>query len=155
MLDQWIAEARAGRPVWIGDVREGCPDAVPVVLQLQLQDGGLRQLSMPLPRWQTPEQRDFVSRYAAACAYNALSALSAREAAFYLDLREEDAAALLGQMEEVFQVHRTRRSGYGKVINIADRLCRGFGGGAFSFAIRDIRHLPPLPETKPEGGAMG
>lgn len=50
MLDQWIAEARAGRPVWIGDVREGCPDAVPVVLQLQLQDGGLRQLSMPLPR---------------------------------------------------------------------------------------------------------
>ena len=37
MLDQWIAEARAGRPVWIGDVREGCPDAVPVVLQLQLQ----------------------------------------------------------------------------------------------------------------------
>ena len=33
MLDQWIAEARAGRPVWIGDVREGCPDAVPVVLQ--------------------------------------------------------------------------------------------------------------------------
>ena len=30
MLDQWIAEARAGRPVWIGDVREGCPDAVPV-----------------------------------------------------------------------------------------------------------------------------
>lgn len=154
MLDQWIAEARAGRPVWIGDVREGCPDAVPVVLQLQLQDGGLRQLSMPLPRWQTPEQRDFVSRYAAACAYNALSALSAREAAFYLDLREEDTAALLGQMEEVFQVHRTRRSGYGKVINIADRLCRGFGGGAFSFAIRDIRHLPPLPETKPEGGAL-
>ena len=154
MLDQWIAEARAGRPVWIGDVREGCPDAVPVVLQLQLQDGGLRQLSMPLPRWQTPEQRDFVSRYAAACVYNALSAFSAREAAFYLDLREEDAAALLGQMEEVFQVHRTRRSGYGKVINIADRLCRSFGGGAFSFAIRDIRRLPPLPETKPEGGAL-
>ena len=154
MLDQWIAEARAGRPVWIGDVREGCPDAVPVVLQLQLQDGGLRQLSMPLPRWQTPEQRDFVSRYAAACVYNALSAFSAREAAFYLDLREEDAAALLGQMEEVFQVHRTRRSGYGKIINIADRLCRGFGGGAFSFAVRDIRRLPPLPETKPEGGAL-
>ena len=99
MLDQWIAEARAGRPVWIGDVREGCPDAVPVVLQLQLQDGGLRQLSMPLPRWQTPEQRDFVSRYAAACVYNALSAFSAREAAFYLDLRAEAAAHLLGQME--------------------------------------------------------
>ena len=154
MLDQWIAEARAGRPVWIGDVREGCPDAVPVVLQLQLQDGGLRQLSMPLPRWQTPEQRDFVSRYAAACVYNALSALSAREAAFYLAPREADAAALLGQMEEVFQVHRPRRSGYGKVINIADRLCRGFGGGAFSFAVRDIRRLPPLPETKPEGGTL-
>ena len=83
-----------------------------------------------------------MSRYAAACVYNALSAFSAREAAFYLDLREEDAAALLGQMEEVFQVHRTRRSGYGKVINIADRLCRGFGGGAFSFAIRRLCRRP-------------
>lgn len=154
MLDQWMADARAGRPVWIGDVREGCPDAVNVILQLRLQAGGLRQLSMPLPRWTTPEQRDFVSRYAAACVYNALSALSAREAAFYLDLRERAAVELLDGLEDVFQVRQACRSGYGKVINIADRMCRGFGGGAFSFAVRDIRQLPPLPEPEPESSDL-
>ena len=54
MLDQWIAEARAGRPVWIGDVREGCPDAVPVVLQLHapapVADPGAEGLRVPVRR---------------------------------------------------------------------------------------------------------
>ena len=132
MISKWLEQAKRGQTVWLPDVREGCArmeDAVPVTMQLTLCDGSKRDFSLPLPRWQNEQEQQFVKQYVTACVYNTLSACSGREMAFYLDARESEAAALLGQLDEVFQVRRTARSGYGKVINIADRLCRAFGGG--------------------------
>ena len=139
MISKWLEQAKRGQTVWLPDVREGCArmeDAVPVTMQLTLCDGSKRDFSLPLPRWQNEQEQQFVKQYVTACVYNTLSACSGREMAFYLDARESEAAALLGQLDEVFQVHRTARSGYGKVINIADRLCRAFGCGPFAFALR-------------------
>ena len=155
MVSQWLETARAGKPVWLPDVREQCaesPDSVPVILQLTLCDGARRDLPLPLPRWKNAEERRFVLQYATACVYNALSACSGREVAFYLPPQEAEAAALLRELEEVFQIHAPHRSGYGKVINIADRLCRAFDGGRFTFHIRDRGdYVPAPPVSSPEG----
>ena len=86
--------------------------------------------------------------------FNTLSALSGREMAFYLDLRETEVVALLGELDDIFQVRQTARSGYGKVVNIANRLCRAFGGGTFSFAVRDRSAYVPAPPEVSRGGDL-
>ena len=127
MLSQWLQQAPNGRSVWLSDVRRGCevlPEHVAVTVQLTLCDGARRDFSLPIPRWANGEQRQFVQQYVTAFVFNALSALSGREMAFYLDLRETEVVALLGELNDIFQLHKTARSGYGKVVNIANRLCR-------------------------------
>ena len=157
MISKWLEQAKRGQTVWLPDVREGCArmeDAVPVTMQLTLCDGSKRDFSLPLPRWQNEQEQQFVKQYVTACVYNTLSACSGREMAFYLDARESEAAALLGQLDEVFQVRRTAHSGYGKVINIADRLCRAFGGGRFAFAVRPQEDYSPAPDAAPVQGQL-
>lgn len=157
MLSQWLQQAASGRSVWLSDVRQQCaalPDHIDVTVQLTLIDGTKRDLALPVPRWQNTEQRQFVAQYITAQVFNTLSALSGREMAFYLDLRETEAVALLAELETVFQVRQAARSGYGKVINIADRLCRAFGGGAFAFAVRDRSAYISAPPEMPHGGDL-
>ena len=157
MVSQWLEKARAGQPVWLPDVREQCgtaADRVEVTMQLTLCDGSRRDLPMPLLRWKNAEERQFMLQYATACVYNALSACSGRELVFYLPPQEQEAAALLQELEDVFQIHAARRSGYGKVINIADRLCRAFGGGRFAFRIGSREGYTPAPYAAPPAGAL-
>lgn len=131
-----------------------CREHVAVTVQLTLCDGARRDFSLPIPRWANGEQRQFVQQYVTAFVFNALSALSGREMAFYLDLRETEVVALLGELDDIFQVHKTARSGYGKVVNIANRLCRAFGGGTFSFAVRDRSAYVPAPPEVSRGGDL-
>ena len=157
MLSQWLQQATSGQRVWLSDVRRDCealPDHVAVTMQLTLTDGTRRDFSLPIPRWEGAEQRQFAAQYVTACVFNTLSALSGRELAFYLDLRETEAVALLGELNDIFQVSKPVRSGYGKVINIADRLCRAFGGGTFSFAVRDRSTYVPAAPEPPHGGDL-
>ena len=158
MLSQWLQQARNGRSVWLSDVRQDCealPEHVAVTMQLTLTDGTRRDFSLPIPRWEGAEQRQFAAQYVTACVFNTLSALSGREMAFYLDLRETEVVALLGELNDIFQVHETVRSGYGKVVNIANRLCRAFGGGTFSFAVRDrSAYVPTAPEPQRGGDLL-
>ena len=157
MLSQWLQQARNGQSVWLSDVREQCaalPDHVAVTVQLTLCDGSRRDFSLPIPHWADGEQRQFVQQYVTAFVFNTLSALSGREMAFCLDLRETEVVALLGELDDIFQVRQTARSGYGKVVNIANRLCRAFGGGTFSFAVRDRSAYVPAPPEVSRGGDL-
>ena len=157
MLSQWLEQARAGRPVWLPDMRARCaalPDRIDVTMQLTLCDGTKRDFPLPLPRWNSDDQRQFVLQYITACVWNTLSALSGRELSFYLDPCETEAAALLQKLDTVFQVRQPHRREYGKVVNIADRLCRAFGCGPFAFTLRDKRDYVPAPPFVPPQGAL-
>lgn len=157
MLSQWLERARAGEPVWLPDMRAQCaqlPDPMDVTMQLTLCDGTQRDFPLPLPRWESDDQRQFVLQYVTACVWNTLSALSGRELAFYFDPAETETAALLGKLDTVFQVHEPTRREYGKVVSIADRLCRAFGCGPFAFALRDKRDYVPAPPFVPPQGAL-
>ena len=63
MLSQWLERARAGEPVWLPDMRAQCaqlPDPIDVTMQLTLCDGTQRDFPLPLPRWESDDQRQFV-----------------------------------------------------------------------------------------------
>ena len=157
MLSHCLELSRAGQPVWLPDMRAQCktlPDAVPVTMQLTLCDGRRRDFSLPIPRWRDEAQRRFVSQYVIACVYNTLSALSGQEIVFYLDLCETETAALLAALDNVFQVRDPVRSGCGKVITIANRLRRVFGGEPFSFTIRDRSAYVPAPRERRRQGCL-
>lgn len=157
MISQWLEQARGGQPVWLPDMRAACAAAgnsVKVTMQLTLCDGTKRDFPLPIPHWHGDPERRFVTQYVTACVYNTLSACSGRELAFYLDEGEAETAALLRELDRVFRVEDTGRSGYGKVISIADRLCRAFGGGRFRFAVRRRAEYVPAPAPAMRQGAL-
>lgn len=154
MLDYWLAEGSAGRPVWLPEVRRQCgamENRIDVTLQLTLWDGALRDIPLPLPRWQGEAQRRFVLDYGAACVYNALCGCGGRKAVFYLDQQEREAVELLAQVRELFLAHPT---GYGKTVQIARRFCRAFGAPPFTFTMEDRANYVPAPPTAKTGGDL-
>ena len=67
MLSQWLQQAKSGRSVWLSDVRRDCealPEHVAVTMQLTLTDGTRRDFSLPIPRWEGAEQRQFAAHVA-------------------------------------------------------------------------------------------
>ena len=122
--------------------------------QLSACSGQLRDFSLPLPPWQTREERRFVSEYVSACVFNLLSAFSGSRLTFYLDTSREEAVELLMELPRRFQLEEENRTGYGKAVNVANRLCWIFGSGPFQFALEDAGRYRPAPPPAPtvQGG---
>ena len=149
MLQAWIEAAERDEPVWLADVRESSqkmPDAARLIVRLERFHGELRDFPLWLPRWQDERQRRFVGEYVGAYVFNILSALSGRRMTFYYDMRDRQVDALLRQLPQLFQVASPQREGYGKVINVANRLGHALGGGSFCFDFRTLDEHAPLPE---------
>lgn len=153
MLKEWIAAAKADRPVWISDVREalsGDPGAVPCTLRLRLRSGAERDFAVPLPRWADEDGRRFAADYLCANVFNALSALSARRVELYVPEGEAQALSLARELPEAFQLSAEKRSGYGKTVSVANRMNRAFGAPELSIEIIDgapQSAAAPIPEA--------
>ncbi len=150
MLQTLLARARADSPLWLPDLRAAFlhdPTSRPMTLRLTLHDGKQRDYPCAVPRWEGEEERRFVSEYFYACVYNILAACSGQELRLFFDTADAELCALADSLDDVFQLHAAKRHGYGKVINIAGRIARSFGGPAFRFARSDGHDYAPLPET--------
>ena len=159
MVRQWLDAGADNRPVWLSDVRERCaamPGAARTVLQLTVPDGGQRDYPLSIPRWGNSEERDFVLEYVCACVFNLLSVPGGRRLAFYFDQTDGALSALLQEIPQVFQVNAGKRDGCGKVVNIADRVCRSFGAEPFQFAFLDMAgYIPAPPAARPAPALTG
>jgi len=156
MLQALLARARADNPLWLPDLREAFlrdPTARPLTLRLTLHDGTQRDFPCAVPRWEGEEERRFVSDYLCACVYNILAACSGRELRLFFDSADTELCALADSLGGVFQLHDTKRQGYGKVISIAGRIARSCGGPAFRFTRADLRDYTPLSEASSEAPA--
>ena len=152
MLDDLICAARRDEPLWMPDLRarfEQDATARPLLLRLHLHDGGARSFSCRLTRWETTEERELVRSYLMARVYNVLSACSGRELCFCFDGADGELRTLLAEVPEAFQLNARRRTGYGKVINIADRIARAFGTEAFRFVFAPTREYREEPTAAP------
>lgn len=148
MLQKWVGSAQEDRPVWLPDVRQESaklPGAVHAVLRLALCTGGEVEFPLDIPPWDGPEEERFVTEYVNACVFNTLSAYSGQKITIFLPAGSERCRALLERLPETFQLAQPRRSGYGKAVSVANRLCRAFGAEAFTFALEDMEGYTPAP----------
>lgn len=153
MLSALLEPARNDSPLWLPDLRDAFlrdPAARPLLFRLTLHDGTQRDFPCAVPRWETEEERRFAEEYLHACVYNILAANSGRELQLYFDQEDAELRALYDGLDEVFQLRETVRHGYGKVISIAGRIAKSYGGPPFRFAFSDLSEYARLPETAAE-----
>ena len=148
MLSDLLNRARNDEPLWLPELREAFlsdPTARPLTLRLTLHDGKQRDYPCAVPRWETAEEQRFTAEFLYACVYNLLAAYSGRELRFYFDSSDAELNALIDGLDTVFQLRKTPRRGYGKVISIASRIAASYGGEAFRFVKSDFSEYTPLP----------
>ena len=153
MLSELILAAAQGEALWIPDLRAAFasdPDAADLVLRLRMIQGNVRDYPLRLPHWHTPEEQRFVAEFLYASVYNLLSVCSGQELILYFDPDDDALQAMIQSLTDVFQVHRSGRRGYGKVINIADRLCAAEGFAPFRFTASSLQDYTPFHPASDE-----
>lgn len=141
MLKEMLDRANSGQTLWLPDVEaafRGVESGTPLVLRLMSFDGCTREYRHTLPQWQNADERSLVRNYLCAEIYNALSVCGGYEMELFTDTGNAQIMALLSDIPELFQLSSEKRSGLGKVIQIADRMGRMFGKGAFVFRFSDL-----------------
>ncbi len=160
MLSELIDRAERGESLWLPDLRDffaALPDARPIQLRLLRIDGIPESKTLYIPIWHSPKEERFVQEYLWAHVYNLLAVFSGCELCLGFDLNDPELSSLADSLPETFQLNVQQRKGYGKVLNIADRLCAASGLPSFRFSrellqpVQSTRavtcSLPDLPET--------
>ncbi len=152
MIDSLLAKARSDEPVFIHDVAAAFSRLSPqsmLTLTLERLDGSYKRFDLALPGDPDLEEEHvlFVRSYVSAIIYNILSSLGGRRLFLDLDDRLPWLSGLIDELDRLFCIHqpRAKRSGYGKCINVIDRMLEHLdhgpdGGNRFRF-------LAGRPET--------
>lgn len=153
MLSELLQRARGDEPLWLPKLRAAFlsdPTARPLKLRLTLHDGTRRDFACALPICETEEEHRLVSEFLYACVYNTLAVFSGRELQLFFDTADRELCALFDSLDAIFQLHKSRRQGYGKVISIASRIAASCSGGDFRFVKTDLTEYVPLPAAEPK-----
>jgi len=160
MVRELIEQAKAGRSVYITDLHVLFGDLADreshrLACVVEMLDGtGLRRFDLRVPRVEGlgSEERAFVEDYIHAEVYNIISALGGRRMEVYSDQGSSEFLAILNRLPAVFGIGlpRSSRSGYGRAVNVTDRMIGALSPGAPSFSI-EFAPLDRAPAaTRPE-----
>ena len=158
MLKSFLEEAARGGSVYITDVRDAfqARGTRPFHLRAALYDGSVRTFPLLLPETDSQEAEQFVAEYVHASIYNLLSALGGVRLDVYLDRTDRAALALAEGLGRTFQLSlpKTARTGYGKCLNVNERVLAALfhGGKAFSFGVHRIEEEPAEERPAPAAG---
>lgn len=158
MLETFLKQAEADRPVYIGTVRDAFnrEGVHPFSCHVMLYDGTVRRFPLRLPGWSQPKEAAFVASYIHAMLYNILSSLGAVRIDVYVDTKDAGTMALADGLNGVFQTDlpKTERTGYGKCLNVNERtLYALYGNGRrFGFYVHDVSEEPEVTEPAPVRG---
>jgi hypothetical protein len=158
MIKPFIERARNGENVFLSDVRDAFASAQ-TVIECKVKPVGLpdRHYSIALPCWEGEEEAEFIKEYFFAQIYNMISALGGEKITLYIPPDDNKAAELLSTLDDVFQVNvfRPQRSGYGKCLNVTDRVNSAMGVPPFRFEIvRGFLETPIITETDKQYDAL-
>jgi len=168
VIQELMDAARSGRSVYITDLHarfgrlaDGESDRLACVVET-LDDTPARRFDLRFPRLGDlgPAQRGFVEGYIQAEIYNILSAIGGKRMTLYADPGRAALAEALARLPEVFGIGRRRseRSGYGRAVNVIDRMIGAMlpPGGAFSFRFDDIARAPAAAKpSRPNADLVG
>lgn len=144
MLKTFLERAANDQSVYITDVREAFQThgTRPFHLHVVLYDRSVRTFPLLLPETEGVEEQKFVEEYVYASVYNLLSCLGGLAIDVYLDRTDSACTALAEGLRQVFQLERDKavRSGYGKCLNVNERVLTALFGGEqkFSFGVHDV-----------------
>lgn len=168
MVEELIRDARQGKCVYITDLHAafaGLGDEVADTLACVVEalDGpGARRIDLRLPRLDglAGEERALVEAYLHAEVYNILSSLGGKSMGLYFDPGRKALGEVVRALPEVFGtgLGRAQRSGYGRSVNVLDRMIGAIcpGAGAFAFHFGDIREAPrPAQPPRPDLDVVG
>lgn len=153
MLNTFLRRAEAGEPVYITDVREAfqAEGTRPFHIHVTLYDHTVRVFSLVLPQVSGRAEAEFTAEYVYATLYNILSALGAVRVDIYLNASDISLWELAEGLNEVFQTGREKalRSGYGKCLNVNERVLSALFQGQEKFALRifDLKNEPVAART--------
>ena len=164
-----VEAAQAGRPVYISEVRSAFAGlapagSVPITCTLLGMDGAVSAFALRLPRLTglPRAERDLAVEYFLASVYNIISTVGGRELRISAEGDPPEAAELAVAVVRAFGVESARRDrpGYGRALNVAERMNEAVPGGAASGTFRCLsvphRQAPAAtaPVPTPTGGVL-
>ena len=150
MIQKFLAQAKQGESVYLCDMRAAfaaSDSAIDCVIKPPV--GETRRWRIPLPQPNGTEEETFVREYFYANIYNLISTLGGAEMTLYIPDNQPHITALCETLDDVFQtaLPRATRSGYGKCLNVTDRVNQAMGFTPFRFRIVHGQ-CPELPQTE-------
>lgn len=153
MLQTFLQQAHQDEPVYITDVRRAfqAEGTEPFHLHVTLYGGEVRRFPLMLPQWHGEEEKEFVRSYVYATVYNILSSLGAARITVFVKRSSRETCDLAESLSSVFQVSASKndRKGYGKCLNVNERVLSILNGGktAFAFEVKDVSEEPAEKKT--------
>lgn len=151
MSNKWMQTLQSGESLWIDELRRA-EGSIDMFFRLTLPDGRLRDFACSLFDFEDEGCRALNLSYLSATVFNLLSAYGGRRLRIFAPWQDERLTGFAGRLEEIFLLREKKRDGYGKCINVADRISAAFGEGAFSLELCPIEEYSPISET-PETAA--
>lgn len=159
MTEGFIKQAKEGKPVYITDVRKAYDNLqqkqkLSCVLNMLGEKQRLFEINMPSLDGLDKEGKDFVKSYAWAEIYNVLTSLGGKSMTVYVDRANNSLLKFAEGLNDVFDIDKSRadRKGYGRVINVIDRMLgaiypqqAGKKQVKFRFTVKDKSEMPTLP----------
>ena len=138
MIKSFIERARNGENLFLCDLRDAFASEKTVV-KCEVKPVGYpaRQYMISLPCHESEEEAEFVKEYFFAQIYNIISSLGGEKITLYIDPEDNKIANLCSKLDDIFQVDvpRLQRTGYGKCLNVTDRVNSAMGVPAFRFEV--------------------
>ncbi|MBA4347811.1 MAG: hypothetical protein C0413_03050 [Clostridiales bacterium] len=147
ILQEFLEKAARGENVYISDVRRAFSEAdCSILCDLTLPVGGGKRWEIRIPAVTEQVEREFVSEYFYATLYNILSTFGGSRMTLCRQPGDNFSKQLCETLDHVFQVDipKSKRRGYGKCLNVTDRINAAMGKAPFSFRITE-ETLDALP----------
>ena len=147
-LQTFLQKAARGENVYLSDVRRAfCKAESRIVCQLSLVIGGDKHWEIRVPAVEAADEIQFVREYFYATLYNILSTFGGTRMTLSISPEDRFAKELYDTLDDVFQVDspKSARRGYGKCLNVTDRINASQGKPKFSFVVTQDQ-LPNLPK---------
>jgi hypothetical protein len=160
MVKEFLKNARGDMPVYINHVREAflelrdevSDDIVLVDRLISKDEDKVFNIRIPAVNSCTEEEISFIATYINAEIYNILSALGGKYITLYVDSTKEKLCTMLRALDETFGINelRSERKGFGKCINVIDRMIASIGSepdsdiNGFHFRIKDKKEIPSV-----------
>ena len=150
MMQEFLKKAARGENVYISDVRRAFSEAeCRIICDLTLVIGGNKRWEIRVPAAEEAQEIRFVREYFYATLYNILSTFGGVRMTLSISPDDSFSKQLCETLDDVFQVRipKSKRRGYGKCLNVTDRINAAQDKLAFSFVITQEKP-PDLPAER-------